>query len=506
MAKEKKRALPVALAIFAGVLIIAAVVCLVGLRSMLRQYEACQPERVVEDVIGKVRQNAADGTLWSYLDRPTEAHSRFDTEPSFWDTYAKGWEDAEVRFSLKSGEFRENTAAYIVEKDGTPALLVELAAENTRTELLVFTYSDWHALKLTPIGTTYAYSFTLRLPGSFTAAVNGIPLEEGDVTERDGDTVVYALPDMASVPTFRILDCFGQEAPFDILDGVLTPVTDTFEIRLAPGFSLTAAGQAQLPVETDEAGVSLYRVVSAARPEIRVSDAFGGSVLCSDGTAVSGGTRTVTVPETFRVTVGSLQLDPASGVRTENTSFPLEDLPYPEDLPALVSYTFTSLDETPVSVTDNLGKTSPLTESRIDVHAPTGGDLPLDVLEVAEKWSRFMTGDLDGDNAGQYHIQSYIWKDSYFYDRARRWANGVDHTLTSIHVLLSPPFRNESVGNVTFYSERVFSCDIYLEKYMKLNSGLKVTDVMNSRFWFALVGGEWKLCAMQELLEGGRVS
>ena len=509
MAARKKRKFPIALAVFAGVLVAAAAFALVGLRSMLETYEACQPGHAVEAVIKDVRENAAAGTLWSYLDRPAEAHSRFDTGRPFWDVYAEGWDTADVRFSRGSGVFRENTVVYVVEKNGTPALLVELTAENTRTKLLVFTYSDWRVDKLTPLGTTYAYSYTLRLPASFTGTVNGIPLLESDVTGRDGDTVVYDLPDMAAPPTFRITDAFGTEAVFDVADGVLTPVTDTFEIRLAGGFFLTANGTEQTPAATYADGTRLYRVVSAKRPAIAVCDAFGGSVPAESGATVAGGIRTVTVPEGFRVTVGNVTLDPADGAGSQNPAFPLEDLPWPDDLPGLVSYTFASLDATAVTVTDTAGQRTllaPAARTTIDTLPATGGDLPIDVLEVAEKWSRFMTGDLDGDNAGQYHIQSYIWKNAYLYDRARRWANGVDHTLTSIHVLLDPPFRNGTVTEVTFYSDRVFSCNVYLEKHMKLNSGLKVNDVLNSRFWFALVDGEWKLCAMQELLEGGRVS
>ena len=509
MARRKKRLFPIALAIFAGVLIVASALALVGLRSMLQAYEACQPGHAVEAVIQNIRENAAAGTLWSYLDRPAEAHSRFDTDRPFWDVYAEGWDTADVRFSLQSGVFRENTVVYVVEKNGTPALLVELTAENTRTELLVFTYSDWRVEKLTPLGTTYAYSYTLRLPASFTGTVNGILLEESDVTGRDGDTVVYALPDMAAPPTFRITDAVGTEAVFDVADGVLTPVTDTFEIRLAAGFSLTANGTEQLPAETYADGTRLFRVVSAKRPEIAVSDAFGGSVPAESGATVAGGIRTVTVPEGYLVTVGNVTLDPAGGTKSANPAFPLEDLPWPDDLPALVTYTFASLDTTAVAVTDTAGKTETLASAArttFDTLPATGGELPIDVLEVAETWSRFMTGDLEGKDAGLYHILPYIWKSAYLYGRAQRWANGVDHTLTSIHILLDPPFRGGAVTEVTFYSDRVFSCNVYLEKHMKLNSGLKVNDVLNSRFWFALVDGEWKLCAMQELLEGGRVS
>lgn len=509
MARRKARIFPIALTVFAVVLVAGAVFCLVSLRSMLARYEACQPEHVVESVIENVRDSAARGALWSYLDRPAEAHSRFDTERPFWDVYADGWENAAVTYSLRSGVFRENTVAYIVEKNGTPALLVELTAENTRTELLVFTYSDWRVDKLTPLGTTYAYSYTLRLPESFTGTVNGIALGENDVTSRDGGTVEYQLPDMASPPTFRVTDSFGTEAVFDITDGILTPVTDTFEIVLGAGFSLTAADVPQTPAETYADGTKLYRVISASRPAIRVSDAFGGSEDITAGASVAGGKRTVTVPEAYRVSVGGKVLDVRTAARAVNPTFPLEDLPYPDDLPLLVTYTFTSLDSTPVFVTDTAFHTTRLTpavSTTFDTLPPTGGELPIDVLLVAEKWSRFMTGDLDDDNFGQYQMQSYIWKGAYLYDRARRWANGVDHTLTSIHILLNPPFRSGSVTDVTFYSDRVFSCNVYLEKYMKLNSGLKVTDVLHSRFWFALVDGEWKLCAMQELLEGGRVS
>ena len=72
---------------------------------------------------------------------------------------------------------------------------------------------------------------------------------------------------------------------------------------------------------------------------------------------------------------------------------------------------------------------------------------------------------------------------------ALAWANSVDITFTSGHVLGNPPFEDESVTNYMRFSDNCFSVDVHLVKVMHLDSGKTERDEMNATFYFVNDGG-----------------
>jgi len=137
----------------------------------------------------------------------------------------------------------------------------------------------------------------------------------------------------------------------------------------------------------------------------------------------------------------------------------------------------------------------------------------LDILKVAKDWSLYLTDDLNGRLHGFYNISKYLIKDSDIEKFAYNWATGVDITFVSNHTLLNPTFTNEKVSNFEIYNENAFSCEIYLQKNLKLVSGgKKIEDKMNERMYFAYYDGtndgknnpEWKLVNMQSVADNNK--
>ena len=131
---------------------------------------------------------------------------------------------------------------------------------------------------------------------------------------------------------------------------------------------------------------------------------------------------------------------------------------------------------------------------------PEGFRTVADILEDARKWSLFMTADLGGNYYGYYILEARLLPDSYIREVAFKWATGIDITFTSVHWLDNPPFFDESVTGFVKYSDTCFSCDVSLSKVMHLNSGLDVTDSMNSRLYYILKDGTWYLADIQEII------
>ena len=134
----------------------------------------------------------------------------------------------------------------------------------------------------------------------------------------------------------------------------------------------------------------------------------------------------------------------------------------------------------------------------------------IDVLKVAKDWSLYLTDDLDGRLHGYYNISQYLIDGSSIKQFAYKWATGIDITFVSSHVLLNPTFTDEKVSNFEIYNENAFSCEVYLQKNLKLKSGGKIIeDKMNERMYFAYYdetddgvnNPTWKLVNMQSVAD-----
>lgn len=122
-------------------------------------------------------------------------------------------------------------------------------------------------------------------------------------------------------------------------------------------------------------------------------------------------------------------------------------------------------------------------------------------LELAEKWSLFLTADLTGARYGFYTIASNMIEDTDMYNKTWSWATNVDITFTSLHTLDKETFTNEKVSNFIFYNDDAFSCEVYLEKHLTLIDRQKRTDVLHDRFYYVYYEDGYKLIKMESIME-----
>lgn len=136
-----------------------------------------------------------------------------------------------------------------------------------------------------------------------------------------------------------------------------------------------------------------------------------------------------------------------------------------------------------------------------------------DILTVAKDWSLYLTDDLDGRLHGYYNIRKHLIADSEIEKFAYNWATGVDITFVSSHTLLNPTFTNKKISNFEIYNENAFSCEVYLQKNLKLKSGGKIIeDKMNERMYFVYAyetddkkeNAKWKLVNMQSVTDNSQ--
>ena len=94
----------------------------------------------------------------------------------------------------------------------------------------------------------------------------------------------------------------------------------------------------------------------------------------------------------------------------------------------------------------------------------------IDAMKVAKDWSLYLTDDLEGRLHGFYNISKYLIEDSDIENFAYKWATGVDITFVSSHRLDKPTFQDEKLSNFEIYNEKAFSCEVYLQKNLRLTS------------------------------------
>lgn len=129
-----------------------------------------------------------------------------------------------------------------------------------------------------------------------------------------------------------------------------------------------------------------------------------------------------------------------------------------------------------------------------------------DVMDIAHQWSLYLSNDLKGDKKGFGTIKEYLVEGTYLYQYAYNWATNIDITLISKHGFSDPMFSNEKVCNFEVYSDKEFSCDVYLQKNMLVHAQ-PLPDKMGERMHFVYYDSTddgvsnptWKLLSMKAI-------
>ena len=495
--------------IYLGILAVLVLAAVAYMYVLLRQYEASQPEQRVRQAVEELAGQAADGTFLEQYEIPQVTPGDFEQGRDIRQEYLAlyGQEDA-LTVVRSEGSVQGDTLEYQVECGGAVLARVGLRAEGPPvTKLAVFTMRDWAVDYVRP--ELEARSYTLTVPSSFEVVLNGTPLT-GTAGEKGEST--YTVSGLYLPPEFSITDGTGAEARYTVRDGRV--LVDYFNYILTIPSALTVqVNGAPWPGQDQGEGQVRYEIALLDKPEVIISDYYGNEVSYESGTQLPLTSCTITADERYTVEVDGAPVPEEAVARAQNPDYQ-QFADYVEDLPQLCVYSVAVLrDGAQVTVTDGQGRPVDLEEGThtYDFTTPEGGlnEVPaevssqVDVLQVAQDWSLFMTNDLSFSR-----IRGYLIPGSYQYEVAQKYATGVDITFTSRHTLENPPFTGNTVTNFCWITEDCFSVDISFVKHMRLWYGTVVDDAMNDRFYFVRYDDtadgadnpDWKLVGMKEIL------
>ena len=332
----------------------------------------------------------------------------------------------------------------------------------------------------------------MDVPRGFRVTINGTELVN-PVEAATADWESYKVETLYSEPEIKIFDAYGTEAEYDIVNNQVTPIVHTYSLRLPEGFTVSDNGRVQDGSMDSEEQV--YSITTLS-DKLLLTDAHGNSVEYKGGDNIYTYDYTVRIPDNFQLSVNDKKGEDYLVATEKNRKYQYVEEYAP--MPEIAVYEIKSaLCEPAIVIYDHLGQqvacefnnyTFEQTNQAGLAAVPEEVAAKVDALEIAKIWSDFNTSDLKGSQNGFGTVKQYFIKDSYFYNVAYAYANGIDITFMFSHSFDNPPYTEEQVSNYVSYGDNLFSCDVHFVKHMKdskdRSGDEKITDIMNSTFYF----------------------
>ncbi len=492
--------------LYLAVLAVLVIVASCYVRGLLRRYEAAQPERQVEAVIEQLAEEAASpDAFWQQYGLPAVQGGRFESGRNLKADYLALFTDGTADYAVKNSVTAEDERCYEIRSGSFPLAEVTLKATGpATTKLAVFSTRDWQVQSVKPV--LQKREYTVQVPSGFSVSVNGVSLADTDSTAADNGTRQYTVSDVYLEPQFTIADSSGATAAYAVKNFRVLPELYDYTLTLPATLTVTVNGQVDAGTVLS-GGKVRHTVMQLQKPTVTVSDLYGNTVEYT-GEKLPLTYLTVIAPPSYTVSVGGHPVPEAavtSGIPEDYAL--LEGLV--DGLPQRSEYSIAVLKtDAAVTVRDGNGQAVDLPEgtTRHDFTEPlpTADTVPadiaaeVDVLEVAQQWSLFMSNDLSFKA-----LSAYMLPDSYQYTVAKAYSTSVDRTFFSNHTLLSPAFTDTQVSNYTRITDDSFSVNIHFVKHLRVGSGKKVDDTMNDCFYFVRRNNTWLLAGMKEVANNG---
>ena len=487
------------------VVVLAALVtaAVLYVRSLLKEYEASQPELLARAAAAQLSGSAAAGDFRERYDLAEVTPGPFEQDRDVLEEYLALYAgDLEVSQSASTAD----SLVYAVKRDGL--LLAEIrlkAAGPAVTKLAVLNMREWEVESVTPVFAPQDY--TLTLPNSFAVTVNGVALtaEHGAPNgERQTD---YTLTGLYFAPELVITDSDGTVGDYTLKNGRVTVDFVDYTLTLPAELTVQVDGRPISGAPSAD-GLIRYDISLLNRPRVCIADDYGNTVDYGGEAHLPLTRITLTADSHYAVRVDGVPV-PDHRISTRANPEYAGFADFVPDLPGISSYQITVLrDNAAVTVTDEWGnevipQDGQALRTTVPDQVPAEVSAQVDVLRIAQMWSMFLTDDLPFEV-----LEPHLIAGSYQHSVAVKYATGVDIKYTSKHTLFDPAFTENSVTNFTWITENCFSVDISFVKHMRLYYGARVDDPMNDRFYFiryddtdnGVNDPAWKLAGMKEIV------
>lgn len=477
-------------------------------RGLLAEYEASQPEKLVESEIDALVSAAKDGTLWQKYSFPETEVGELEEGINLGARRMSELTAGGITYSLDPALHEEKTRVYsVVSSTGEAIAKVTLREIGEPvTKLAVFTIQNWEKADTRFVADKKDYR--IIVPEGFSVEVNGKVLTD-EYGSAANDSTTYLLTGLYIDPTVEIRDQDGNKAEYKKVGNTFKAIYFNYSLTLPRSVTVTVNGEVHEGAETAE-GLVRHSINMLTEPDITLSDLWGNTVKYDGGSSLDITYYSVTALSSYKVTVDGAEVPESAYTVRDNPEYD-SFFEYDNALPKLVDYDIAILEkDADVVITAPDGGTVDYDKTSHSVSLallPEGKSIPDDVasevnvLKIAEDWSLMMSADLYGNLYGFYNYAPNLIEGSQLYKVAYNWVTSIDITFTSYHTLEDPPFTDEVVTNYRRLSDNTFTVDISFTKNMNITGSGYHADKMNSRFTFVKYNSAWKLVNIKEIVE-----
>ncbi len=468
-------------------------------QGSIDEYEASQPEHVVNATLEKFTEAAKNGKADEMLTYPDVEVSPY--EGALYAEYNAGLASvSEWKWKILSGSYSEERQVYGFYGDDELLAKMVLNCRDSRIIMEILTANTWEAGEIYPSITLTRYTEYIDIPVGFSATLNGIPVTKEspgvEWTEKNGN-ILYTIDNLYNLKEVQIYDSYGRPCEVVNDNGYVTAKTQYYNLILPVEYRVFDGNNAVAGV-TEKGGIH-YRYTSSSET-LTIKDIYGNEIRYSNGDTVPSLDVSFVIPDNFTVEWGDN--DPNDYlVRKEKISM-YADYDKFVTMPQLARYEIKGLLKLPeLKIRDNFGLPVDYTfnGNYFEITEQTAlAEVPEDILAAADPvaiiktWSLFNSNDLTGRRHGFGTLQKYLVPNTDFYIQAEKYSREEDLSFASTHN--TPEFIAENVSDYVYYSDDLFSCHVYLEKKMFIvQNQADIIDTTSSTFFFYFHDGSWRI-------------
>lgn len=268
--EKKKGAFGISFLIYCIILLLLSVSALLYVRGLLLDYEAAQPENIVQSKIDELKSACKKGTL-SEVVSLSSIYESFSPSTDEMVEFMYEFSQSDVTFKKVSDSSDTENITFDILSDNYKMASLVLRSEGKITKLVIFSMDKWSIEKFEVTG----FTMDITLPASLTV-MNGDEIIEGTPSE-DGKTALYSVTSL-TMPEITFTDVLGNTKSY----------SDKGEYKFKEYIitipsNYTLLGDSPIPLSTASlSDIDTYRYVSEYCSEIPQSATYDLCIMADD--------------------------------------------------------------------------------------------------------------------------------------------------------------------------------------------------------------------------------
>lgn len=195
------------------------------IKKDLAIYEAAQPSHVMEEVVSKIQSGDLSSMNFA------ESSSRFESPDIYKEAFESAIAGKEITFKENASSYDAQAPVFDIYADDAHIATVNIKSVSSKQLMFILSVQEWEVASVSPIYETGSEEIVIQIPDTYTASVNGIPVDERELVGEPEDfkefeiaaaytdvpkKLTYAVSGLMSVPTVEVVDGEGNVANVEV--------------------------------------------------------------------------------------------------------------------------------------------------------------------------------------------------------------------------------------------------------------------------------------------------